>query len=103
VSDEAVPAVDSQRVALIEPPHAHGQIRLRRPDQEVIVVGHQAVGMASPAEVSHDIRQVLQEPRSIEVVVEDRQSPNAAAAHVIRRFGLDDEGAWSLHAVSISE
>src|SRR5512132_526275 len=59
--------------------------------------------MASPAEVSDDLRQVLQEPRPIEVVVEDRQSPNAAAAHVIRRSGLDDEGAWSLHAVRITE
>jgi len=39
---------------------------------------------------------------TVEVVVDDRESPNAARRHVIGRAGAEDERAWSLHSHTVA-
>jgi hypothetical protein len=102
VSDEAVASVDAQRVALVEPEHPDRQVGLRRLEQEVVVVGHQAIAMASPAQVVDDLRQVGKEPCAIEIVVDDRRTPHAARRDVVCRSGCQNELAWPLYVVTVT-
>lgn len=74
---EPVSSIDAQCVALIQDPHADREIRLLSADEKVIVVRHQAVPIAAPAETKNDLRQVLEEPRPIKVVVCDRRPSDA--------------------------
>jgi hypothetical protein len=50
-----MPPVVVLRIAAIQLPHAKREIRLRRLDEEMIVIVHQAVGVADPAIAIHDM------------------------------------------------
>jgi hypothetical protein len=44
VSDQSVALVEVLRISAVEVVHAGGQVRLRRPDRYMIVIGHHAIG-----------------------------------------------------------
>ena len=98
---EPVPSIDAQCVALIQDPHADREIRLLSADEKVIVVRHQAVPIAAPGETTNALRQILEEPRPIKVVVCDRRPSDAARCDVVRGSCRNDLRARSLHVVMV--
>ena len=69
--DPLVPTIERLRVDAIEKLHPTRQVGIRRLDEQVIVVAHQAVGMADPAVPHNHIAQHLQKPVAILIVEED--------------------------------
>jgi len=54
VSRLAVPSIESLGVNSIEVPHPPAEIALRGFDNQMIVIIHQAIGVAEPVEPGHD-------------------------------------------------
>jgi hypothetical protein len=86
--------------------HAERDVAVRRFDQEVIVVRHQAVRMASPFTQLDDLTQELEKPKPIANIGVDLQLSDAARRHVIdgtrclhsRRSRHGDERSRGDHA-----
>jgi hypothetical protein len=55
VSLVAVPSVEPLRVASVEVLHADRDVRVRRRDEHVVVVRHQAIRVAPPTEPDDDV------------------------------------------------
>src|SRR5215210_2184063 len=91
-----VPPVEPLGVPAVEPLHSLGDVRLRRLDQEMEVVGHQAIAVAPPAVPPHHGFQELDEGGVVGVVVEDRLPTIAPRDHVIDAAG-DLETGWAWH------
>ena len=99
--DRLVPAlkeVPGPSVALVEQlgidavhlPHADGEITIRGLDEEVKMVGHQAVGVADPGIALVDVLEGVQEVLSVGVILEDRLLLVAAGGHMIDSAGIFD-------------
>jgi hypothetical protein len=71
VAAAIVPFVEALGIDPVELSHAGRQIRLRRLHDEVVVVVHQAVGVAKPAESLDDAAKRRQEAWSVVVVEVD--------------------------------
>ena len=71
VSDPAVPAVEDLGVHSVQLPHASGEICLRGFYDEVVVVIHEAVGMADPVESIYHVSKDIEEVSSVLVIQED--------------------------------
>ena len=69
--DLLVPEVVGLRVAAIQLPHAEREIRLRRLDQQMIVIVHQTVGMAHPPIAIDNMGQQAQPLQAVPVVSHD--------------------------------
>jgi hypothetical protein len=82
MADARPPFVEALRVDAVKRVHAPPEIRLRRLDQEMHVVRHQAVSKAVPAEVPDDPAQQSQIPPPIVVVEKDQPPLNAARKHM---------------------
>lgn len=65
MSRSLVQPVDALREDTIDVPHASRQVGVRRFDDEVIVVGHQAVRMTDPRETIDDLTKQLEEGSSV--------------------------------------
>jgi len=63
-----VPPVGLLRVNTIELAHPLGQIALWRFDHQVVMVGHQTVGMAQPIRVLDNLAENLQKKLTVAVV-----------------------------------
>src|SRR3954470_8812814 len=63
--------------------HSTGEIRIPRPDDEVVVVGHQTVGEALPREAREGFHDYIEEDLVIPVVQEDRLLRVATGEHVV--------------------
>ena len=72
----------------VQLPHAQGEIAVRRLDQEVIVVVHQAVGMAEPIIPLLDMLEHVQEVDAVLVVFENGLLFIAARGDVIDSAGV---------------
>ncbi len=68
----AVPLVEGAGVLAVQVPHALGEVRLRRLDEQVVVVAEQAAGVQAPAVASSYVTKKLVEDGAIPVVAEDR-------------------------------
>jgi hypothetical protein len=106
VSFMPVAPVEPLRVHTVQPLHAERDVAVRRFDQEVIVVRHQAVRMASPFTQLDDLTQELEKPKPIANIGVDLQLSDAARRHVIdgtrclhsRRSRHGDERSRGDHA-----
>ena len=59
------------RIDTVQLPHTQGEIAVRRFDQEVIVIIHQAVGMTEPVIPFIDVLEGVQEVDAVLVVFEN--------------------------------
>lgn len=84
------------RIAAVELPHAQREIRLRRFDEEMIVIVHQAVGMAQPAVAIDDVGQNREPLGAVAVVGHDILPGIAPAGDMVDGAGyLNAE--WTSH------
>jgi hypothetical protein len=78
----AVTEVEALRVPAAEVLHAGGQLGLRRLDDNVVVVRHQAEDVDRPAVAVDRLRQQLEKDEAIAVVADDRSAVDAARGDV---------------------
>jgi len=88
----AVPPVEPPRVHAVQPVHSAGDIRLRRLNEEVIVIRHQAIRMASPIEDLDDLLEQLEETEPVTVIDEDLLLAVPAGRHVVGSAGSLESG-----------
>ena len=90
VPDPPVPTVETLGEDAVQLPHAAGQVRRRRFDEQVVVVVHLAPGVTEPSEAFDDTRQNVDDEPAILVTADDIAARVAAAGHVIERAGVFD-------------
>jgi hypothetical protein len=78
-----VPPIEPLRVHPIHLPHRTGEIALRRLEEDVVVVAHQTVRVATKAISSHGRGQDDQEDRTVRVVPKNRLVIVAARGDVV--------------------
>jgi hypothetical protein len=94
VADALVAAVEALGIEAIDVAHSGREIRARRLDHQMVVVGHQAVGVAAPAAAPDDFAERLQELATVGVDEEDGRAVVAARGDVVERAGeLDPKGS----------
>ena len=76
-------SVEPLGIDTIEMPHASGKIGLRRLNKEMVVIGHQAVGVADPAETVDCGSKDLQKTQPISVVKKDLSTGISSAGNMI--------------------
>ena len=91
-----VDVIEPAGVRPVELLHAPRQVRLRRLDDEVEVVGHQHVRRDGPAEAGRGLAEETQKGPSIAVRAKDRTSLIAAGGDVIQRV-LEFDAKCSCH------
>jgi hypothetical protein len=96
----AVTPVEMLRVAGIQSLHASREIRIRRPDKQVVVRRHQNKCVARPFVSGDDVVQELQELPSILVVAKDRLTSYASRGDVVRGAGRL-ETRWTRDAAKL--
>jgi hypothetical protein len=72
MSGPAVSSVESLGIDPVELPHPPAEIALRGLDEQMIVIVHQAIGMAKPVEPGDDGRQDFKKQHPILVIGIDR-------------------------------
>ena len=78
----------------VELTHTLGKIGIRGLNDEVIMVGHLAIGVAEPVETAAHLAQGGEPIGAVLVVAIDRLAPIAARRYVIEAAGeLDAEGS----------
>jgi hypothetical protein len=101
VPDTSVTPIEALCVDTIEVAHPTREVCVRRLDQKVIVVGHQAVAVTYPVEALYYISHPLQKRAPIVVIDIDILSSIAARGYVIDcAFVFDSQ--WSCHGLSIA-
>ena len=94
-------AIEPLGVDAVELLHATREIGLRRLDKEMVVIGHQAVGMTDPAKPLNSACENFQKTHSIDVVKKDLSTSIPATGNVIHStFVFDSQ--WSSHESSIA-
>jgi hypothetical protein len=78
MTDPLMDPVEPLCIDPVELAHALGQIAVRRLDQEMIMLGHQAVGVDDPVEPFPHTRQHVEKHRPVAVAPEDRIAPVTA-------------------------
>lgn len=84
VSTVVVAPVESFRIHAVQPVHTTRDVCLRRLDQQVIVIRHQAIRMAHPSEEVDHLLNQLNEPEPVAGVDEDLLLAVSARCDVIR-------------------
>jgi hypothetical protein len=82
VAAAAVAQVEALGMAAAQVLDSGGELRLRRLDDRVVVVRHQAEGVDLPAVAVDGLRKELQEREPVVVVAHDRGPVDAARRHV---------------------
>jgi hypothetical protein len=78
-----VAAVERLGVDAVQVAHASGQVGFGRGDDEVVVVGQQAVGVAAPMPAPDRVAKQVEEAAAVVVVEEDRRAGVAAGGDVV--------------------
>jgi hypothetical protein len=100
MADVGEARVEVPRVLAIQPLHAAGQVRVRRLNEQMEVVRHEATRVDAPAVSARHPISDLEEPLPIVVILEDRLSPVPASSDVIDAAGdLDPGSSW--HRASV--
>jgi hypothetical protein len=84
VAASQMPAVERLGVHAVQMPHAARQVRLRRLDEQVALVGHQAVGAANPAEALDRVGERVEEEVAIRIAEEDVLPRVAATGYMVQ-------------------
>ena len=87
VADPRVASVEALCVDAVQLSHPEREVGERRLEEQVVVVAHQAVGQAAPAEALHDLDQQFEERLSVDLVVVDRRARVPARGYVIDPAG----------------
>jgi hypothetical protein len=82
MSGVPVTRVEASSVEPVEPVHPACEVRGRQPDEQVEVVGHQAVGQTAPPAATDRLREKRHEHAPVRVVDEDRLAPYTACRDV---------------------
>ena len=82
-----VALVESICIVAVKQVHSFRQIRIRSFDKEMIVIVHQAVGMAKPAKTLNRIAERIKKPEAIGVIPKYMISCIATGGHVVYRAG----------------
>jgi hypothetical protein len=73
------------RVYPIELPHSFGQVSIRRFNDQMIAIVHQAVGMTDPVKALSDVSKRIQKKFAIAVILEDGFAIFSAGCDMIKR------------------
>jgi hypothetical protein len=98
-------AIDVLRVNTIELAHALGEIAFDGLDHDVVVVGHQAVGVTGPVESLTYSAKNIEPGKPIRIAGKDVLSPVTARGDVIQasgKFESQGTGHDSLYAMQIA-
>jgi hypothetical protein len=76
-------AIGQLGVDAVELAHPPGEVGIGRLDDNVIMVGHLAVGVAAPVESAADLAQHHKPIRPVLIVAIDRLAPITARGHMI--------------------
>ena len=87
-------SVECLGVVLVEITHAIREVRLDRLDEQVIVVAHEAIGMADPVVVFDRGRKLFEENFSVSIVVKNIFFAVTASGDVIERAWVGNT-EWS--------
>jgi hypothetical protein len=93
----AVACVEGLRVLPVQVAHPVGQVRLRRLDEQVVMVAQQAPDVEAPAVAAHNAPQDLDEGKAIVCVAEDRGVVVPLRADVVVSAG-GEVTVWPSHA-----
>ena len=77
--------IERLRIQTVEPVHAISDIRVGRLDGDVVVIRHQAIGLALPVETPDDVSEDGEEEHAIVIGQEDVRSADPPSAGVITR------------------
>lgn len=64
--------VEALCIDTVQLPYAQRRVALRRLDKQMIMIVHQAVGVAQPTEARHHFAKAAQKQRSIFIIKKDR-------------------------------
>ena len=84
----AVPFVEELGIHSVQLPHTEGEVAVRSFDKEMIMVGHEAVGVADPVISLVDVLEGVQEVDAVLVVFENGLLFIAARGDVIDSTGV---------------
>jgi hypothetical protein len=90
VPGPAVAFVEELRVDAVQLPHAEGKVAVRGLDEKMVMVGHEAVGVAEPIIAFVNMLEGVQEVQAVSVILEDWLLLIAAGRHVIDCAGVFD-------------
>jgi hypothetical protein len=83
----SVECVEGASVLAVEIAHSGGEVRVRRLDEEVVVVAHQAAGVEAPAVPADHAPKLVQENAAVVVVQKTQVLVVAAGRDVVPRAG----------------
>jgi hypothetical protein len=83
VAFECAAGVERDRVDAVEVLHSLGDVRVRRLDDEVVVVRHQREGVDGPAPLARDLAEQADKEPPVGIVDVDRLLADAACDHVV--------------------
>ena len=87
----AVPSVESLGIDSVELPHRPTEIALRGLDEKMIVITHQAIGMAQPLESGNNEMEDVKKQQPIIIITEDRTAGIPTGGDMVN-------GTWILYA-----
>ncbi len=107
-----VPALEQMTVPLVtfieelgidavQLPHADGEIPVGGLNQQMIMVGHEAVGVANPVVSLIDVLEGIEKIDSILIVLENGFLFIPAGGHVVDGAGIFD-AKWPCHGLKIA-
>ena len=86
-----MPLIESLGIDTVQLPHAYRKISIGCINEQMVMIFHQAVGMAEPVVPKTNILQRIQEHLSVLIVSEDRLSFVSSAGDVI-------DSTWKLYS-----
>jgi hypothetical protein len=87
VADAAVAPVEALGIYAVQLAHAQRKVGIGGFEQQVVMVAHQAIGMADPAEAADDLTEHLQKQAAVFVVEIDVLPGIASGGDVVERTG----------------
>jgi len=84
----AVPFVEELGIHSVQLPHTEGEVAVRSFDKEMIMVGHEAVGVADPVVALIDVLEGVQEVLAVLFILENGFFLVSPGGHVIDCTGI---------------
>jgi len=82
-----VSRVETLGIDTVQLSHSRGEIGLRGFDEQVVVIGHEAIGIANPLVFLHGRFQNPQEGPAISVIMVDRPFPVPSGGNMVQSAG----------------
>ena len=102
MADAPMAPIEPLGIGAIQLPHALGQIRQGRFHQQMVMIVHQAIGMASPPKAIHDLGESIEKGLAVGLGFNDGLVSITPAGHVIQgMFKLETQGPGHARNVAI--